>query len=835
MTKIRLILTVLFALGLFSGTLHTKVIKLIDDFESKRWVNKLNGMMGAWEKYPYDTAEYCKASFVNEPWNGIPNTTLRLLYSAYFYDYNGYFTKLNGLDLRPFQGITFWAKGGPEFKPVPFKIEIRNNYHSMYYYIENLTKKWKRFTIPLTKFDNSGRLSDWNSSNELVFVFEGRKTKPSGGSIYLDDIAFYSSDDYYAKNKEQITRENEEKKKEFERISQLPEDEFLDFIERKTFDYFWYEASPVTYLVKDRSTLASAASTGATGFGITALCIGAERKWISKKQAETRVLKTLEALKNGIVAGEKGFFYHWIMPHNGRRDSYSEISSVDTALLMCGVLTAREYFSNRKIKKLADEIFRSVDWPWMLGTDTATATLIMGWDPETGFDKYIRWDMFAEEMMMYLLAIGSPTYPLEEKSWDAFGRPVKDYGENKYMYHDGESMFVYTYSHAWIDFRNKHDRYGDYWKNSQEAIRANYEFCKNNADRFRTYKEGFWGISASDGPRAYSGYGAVYGMHDGTIPPYSLCAAVPFVPDIAIPAMRKLLSAYGTKVWGKYGFVSAFNLDQDWFATEHIGIDEGIILLMIENYRTGFVWKKFMSNPYIQTGMKKTGFRRGTKELDFVYLQELQDNREKVEETRTLTISRLTPQIDGDLSEWEGKMISYDSKKDLEFGQITSPEDLEGSFGMSWDENYLYFSANVTDDTIMSGENPAEIYRGDCIELYLDTKSKGKNFIWGDKDYYQIGLAPACAAGKPIAWAWFQGGEQPQDIKIASKTTPKGYIIEVSIRTEFLKFVPKPGEEFGMSAALHDLDKTDGEDKKLNWWFRKMAGRIQLGSVKLVE
>ncbi|MFH1368572.1 MAG: glucoamylase family protein [Elusimicrobiota bacterium] len=834
MIKIRHILPALLLLWVLPRPLHAEATKLIDDFEAKRWVNKLNGTMGAWEKYPFDTAEYCRASFVDEPWNGQPNTALRLLYSAYFYDYNGYFTKLNGFDIRPYQGLVFWAKGGQEFKPVPFKIEIRNNYHTMFYYVESLTKEWQRFTVPFDKFENYSKISDWDEVNEMVFVFEGRKTKPSGGSLFLDDLTLYSSDEYFEKMNAEINDENEAKKKEFEEISHLPEDELLDFIQKKTFDYFWYEASPVTYLVKDRSTLSSSASTGATGFGLTALCIGVERKWITKRQAETRVVKTLEALKD-MVAKENGYFYHWVKSHTGRRDGVSEVSSVDTALLIGGVLTVREYFSSRKIRKLADEIFQAIDWPWMFGMDQSSGTLLMGWDPESGFDKYIRWDMFAEEMMMYLLALGSPTHPIPDACWHAFGRPVKDYYGNKYIYHDGESMFVYTYSHAWVDFRNRHDQYADYFKNSQSAIRSNFEFCRNNADKFKTYREGYWGISASDGPRAYAGYGAVYGMHDGTIPPYSLCAAVPFTPDIAIPAIRKLLAEYGPRVWGKYGFVSAFNLDQEWFATEHIGIDEGIILLMIENYRTGFVWKKFMSNPYIQSGMKKAGFRQGEKELDFVYMEELQRNMEKTEEARKMLIGRFSPKIDGDLSDWEGKLTAYDNKGDLEYGEISSKDDLSGSIGMAWDENYIYFAANVTDDKLMATENPAEIYRGDCIELYLDTKTKGKNFAWGDQEYFQIGLAPGCALGRPIAYAWFQNGEQSNSIRIQSNKTEKGYTLEVAIKADFLRMRPELGNEIGMSAALHDLDKTEGGDKKLNWWFKKSAGRIQLGMVKLAE
>jgi hypothetical protein len=825
---------------LLLGALHAfavaEIVKLVDDFESKRPGNQLNGITAAWQKNPRDSGQYCRVSWVDDDRDGGRSSALRLLYSASSYEYTGYSSKLNGFDIRPYQGITFWARGGREFEPVPFKVEFRNNYRSLYHYVFNLTRQWQKITIPFTKFSNFGKIDEWDNVSELVFVFEGRSTKPVGGCLYLDDVGFYSSDDNFKLMTARIKKEDELKKAEFERIAALPDDELLDFIERKTFGYFWDEASPYTYLVLDRSTLTSAASTGATGFGLTALCIGTERRWISRSQAERRVLKTLEIINNQ-VEGKNGFYYHFVKPHDGRREGTSEISSVDTALLLGGVLTCREYFSNNRIKKLADEIFKKIDWQWMLGTDPAPGTLLMGWDPEYGFEKYIRWDMFAEGTMMYLLAMGSPTHPLPPGAWDAFARPVKDYKGEQYMYHDGESMFVYAYSHSWVDYRNKHDKYADYWQNSASAVRANKKFCENYADRFKTYRDGYWGISASDGPDGYAGYGAVYGMNDGTIPPYSLCMSVPLAPDIALPAIRKLLREQGPKIWGRYGFVSAFNLDRNWFSTEHVGIDEGIILQMIENYRSGFVWKYFMRNPYIKAGMRKAGFENGPRKLNFAYLQELQKKREKVSDTKILSARRLTPSIDGNLSEWEGNLVEFDADKDREYGSISSPADFAAAFGMTWDDKNLYFAANVTDNKIVARELPAEIYKGDCIELYLDTKTKGKNFLWGDKEYYQIGFAPDCSLGKPVSWSWFQGGEQAQNVKMIGKRAENGYTIEASISMAFIAQQARAGEELGMSVSIHDLDaeKNDGTDKKLTWCFKKVGSRFVLGTVTLAE
>ncbi len=760
-------------------------------------------------------------------------------------DYNGYYTKLNGLDLRPYQYLTFWVKRGEGTYPDSFKIELKcGPYLAAHRYrIPTSADQWIYAKIPLADFTNFDS-EKWDRSSEMTFVFEGGQTRPVSGVLYLDDIGFSADTEYFQREKALVAEDTEKTREEMRRIAALPEDELLDLIERKTFDYFWLEASPSTGLTKDRSMVYGAASTGAAGFGLTAMCIGAERKWITQKEAYDRVYKTLKALRD-IVAKEHGFFCHWINGRTGERDGKSEYSSVDTALLIGGVLTAREYFSQPEIKQLADEIYQDLDWPWMLDGSPETGLLSMGWDPEKGFTGYIKWDMFAEDMMMYLLAIGSPTHPLPAKSWDAFRRPVKEYAGQTYIFHEGESMFVYTYSQAWVDFRDKHDAYADYWKNSVAAITANYERCKENASNFRTYKEGYWGISASDGPDGYSAFGAtaILGMHNGTIPPYSLCAAVPFVPQLAIPAIRSLLANYGDRVWGRYGFVSAFNLDRNWFSTEYIGIDEGDILLMLENYRTGFVWKTFMKNPYINRGMEVAGFQPGTKELDVALLKKLEDERAKELEkaggsaTKKFTIARSKNKIDvdGTLQQWDkNKFEKYDIEKDLESGKISGPAELSGAFGFQWDDENLYFAIDVTDGgEIVAKEKQKEIYKGDCVEIYLDFMTQGKNFIWGDKKNFQIGLAPDCATGGPAAYAWFQDTDPKDNVKLAVKKTEKGYRMEAAIKWSFLNQKPQPGMVFGLSVALHDLG--GGKEKKLNWYFKQQPGRIRLGEAALGE
>ncbi len=307
-----------------------------------------------------------------------------------------------------------------------------------------------------------------------------------------------------------------------------------------------------------------------------------------------------------------------------------------------------------------------------------------------------------------------------------------------------------------------------------------------------------------------------------------------------MPAIRSLLANYGDRAWGRYGFVSAFNLDRDWFSNEYIGIDQGTILLMIENYRSGFVWKTFMSNPYIKAGMKRAKFKPGTRELDVAFLEELQKKREEAglgSGYKKLDIKRAKAgmKIDGDLSEWT-ELTRYDLEKDKEYGEILSPEDFSAAFGFQWDEDNLYFLCDITDDEIIAREAKNEIYRGDCIELYLDFKTRGRNFIWGDKENFQIGFAADSKDKQPAAWSWFQDLDPKDEIKMAAKKKDGGYIIETAISWKLLKQQPKPGLSFGCSVAIHDMDsKMRAADKKLNWCFKKVAGKIGLGEVTLCE
>lgn len=376
----------------------------------------------------------------------------------------------------------------------------------------------------------------------------------------------------------------------------------LDTIAELTFRYFWQEANPQNGLIKDRSTPSSPASIAAVGFGLTALTIGVERGWITEQEGYERALTTLKTFAEGGVQGERGFYYHFVDMQSGERVWESELSSIDTALFIAGALTVGQYFADSELTSLAEALYSRVDWQWMMN---GKATVSMGWKPESGFLPY-HWSNFDEGLLLYVLAIASPTYPAPVSMWSAMNRPIHRTDESIFL--ASEPLFVYQYPQAYLDLRHKEDAFANYFNNTIKACDRNRAFSSRLADKFITYQHGVWGISASDGMRGYRAYGASNGNHDGTIAPYASIACLPFTPTPALASIRAMLTQYGTQVWGKYGFFSAFNAQADWFSTDYIGIDQGDTLLMIANYQEGFVWQYFMRYTPIQQALQAVGF-----------------------------------------------------------------------------------------------------------------------------------------------------------------------------------------------------------------------------------
>jgi hypothetical protein len=396
--------------------------------------------------------------------------------------------------------------------------------------------------------------------------------------------------------------------------------QLLDDLSRRSLRFFLEHADPQTGLVRDRARADGSpyaashlyvASIASTGFGLTALCIGAGRGWVAPAEARTRVLRTLRFLADR-MAHEHGWFYHFVDMRTGARVWKSEVSSIDTTLLLAGVLTARAFYrEDREITALATKIYERIDYPWMLNGHPTI--LSMGWHPETGFIKS-RWDNYSEHTMLYLMAIGSPTHPITPESWYAWERDWNQYRGYRYLGH--APLFTHQYSHAWVDYRGRRESRPpgvDYFENSVVATRAHREFCLELGQKFPGYTANVWGITASDSVKGYRAWGGPPATPDidGTVVPCAAAGSLMFTPEITLPALRTMRSRFGLRIYGRYGFVDAFNPNNGWVNPDVIGIDVGITLLSAENLRTGAVWRLFMRNPEIARALEQVSLTAG--------------------------------------------------------------------------------------------------------------------------------------------------------------------------------------------------------------------------------
>src|SRR5215469_2889637 len=388
------------------------------------------------------------------------------------------------------------------------------------------------------------------------------------------------------------------------------DDLFLEDLQRANFQFFWEQGSTNTGMVKDRCDVRNgrtqiAASIAATGFGLTALCIGEQRGFISKSAALERVFVTLRFLWKKLP-NHRGFFYHFANAETGQRMFDSEVSSVDTAILLCGILTCREHFKHPAVAELAGLIFNRVDWSWL---SEDTTLLGHGWTPEVGFLQS-RWDDYSELMMMYLLGMGSSAHPLKEDTWTAWKRLTFEYDGMRYI-GSFAPLFVHQFSQAWFDFRGKRDKYADYFLNSVTATEVHRRWCLELSKEFPDYSEDLWGITASDSQQGYVAWGGppTMGPIDGTVVPSATGGSLPMLPGPTMRVLKSMRSRFPS-AWCKYGFVNAFNPLTNWYDTDVIGIDTGITMLMAENLRTGFVWETFMKTPEARRGMELAGFHK---------------------------------------------------------------------------------------------------------------------------------------------------------------------------------------------------------------------------------
>ena len=418
----------------------------------------------------------------------------------------------------------------------------------------------------------------------------------------------------------------------------------LDALQRHAFDYFLNETNPANGLVADTSVPGSPASIAAVGFALASYPVGVERGWMTRTDATGRTLSLMRFLRGSSQAtvadatGYKGFYYHFLDMSTGRRVGLCELSTVDTAFLLAGMLAAAQFFDRededeQEIRNLADALYRRADWAWACN---GAATVTHGWKPESGFLPY-RWEGYDEAVLLYILGLGSPTHPLPTESYAAWASTYqwqKIYG---YEFVYGGALFIHQYSHVWIDFRGIQDAFArdkgiDYCENSRRATYVQRQYAIHNPRGFAGYGENFWGLTASDGPgwttrridgveRSFFDYvarGAPYGPDDGTVAPWAVVASLPFAPEIVLPTVRHFLDTY-PQASGKYCFRCSFNLsfpnDADpgagWTSPHHYGINLGPVVLMCENYRSGLLWRLMRACPYIVTGLRRAGYRNG--------------------------------------------------------------------------------------------------------------------------------------------------------------------------------------------------------------------------------
>ena len=418
----------------------------------------------------------------------------------------------------------------------------------------------------------------------------------------------------------------------------------LNSIQRHAFEYFIRETNLANGLVADKSQPGSPASIAAMGFALAAYPVGVERGWMARSDALARTLALLRfcwASPQGTApdaTGHKGFYYHFLDMRTGRRTGLCELSTIDSAFLIAGMLSAAAYFDleeedEQAVRTLADRLYRRVDWAWACN---GAATVTHGWTPEAGFLPY-RWGGYDEATLLYVLGLGSPTHPLPTESYAAWTSTYE--GKTIYGYEllYGGPLFIHQYSHIWLDMRGIQDAFTrdkgiDYCENSRRATYVQREYAIRNPLDFAGYGENFWGLTASDGPGMttrrtngierkffdYAARGAPFGPDDGTVAPWAVAASLPFAPEIVLPTLKHFHDVY-PQASGEYCFRCSFNLtfpnEADaglgWTSPYHFGINLGPVVLMFENYRSDLLWRLMRGCPYVVSGLRRAGFKNG--------------------------------------------------------------------------------------------------------------------------------------------------------------------------------------------------------------------------------
>lgn len=590
------------------------------------------------------------------------------------------------------------------------------------------------------------------------------------------------------------------------------EDEvFLNRLAWRSGQYFLQEMDRATGLVPDRAdafTNHPRASVPCTvaggGFGLAALCIADQRGWIPHTDAVARARTMLRFMEEK-APREHGFFYHFMERDTGRRWDRTELSPIDTSLFLAGALTARQHFSDLEIRARVTRIYERVDWPWMLNGGDTFALL---WKPETGFSRH-RWHGYAEHMAMYLMAMGSPTHPIPPECWHAWRRePVGTYGGATFIMYP--PLFVHQYAHAFVDFRGIADDYADYWQNSVLATLANRRMCVALRGRFPGYDEQVWGITASDSARGYRDWGGPPATPDldGTVVPCAAGGSIPFAPRECIAALRTMHERYGDRIWGRYGFVDAFDASGSWTADDVLAIDVGILLVMLENHRSGLVWDRFMANPEIARAMTLARFRPAPRLAASTSL--VNDRLTRAPARRAEPREAVASLLPRPEHQWDWRWLDAQNSRHSVFDGNNR---IFLQFASGWDTNALHVRIVATDP---------EIADGDKVELYFDPEGDG--FRWGDfRDFlfnFPVTSEPYESLNRPMGTSTVQRVE-------------RGYAISATIPWSLLGVEPRPGLRIHCSPGIYSVTDDDEPAAKLNWQWQDEGDAIRLGQIVL--
>lgn len=605
----------------------------------------------------------------------------------------------------------------------------------------------------------------------------------------------------------------------------------LDRIQRAALDYFLEQYDPQSYLVYNSTEPHAPASITALGAALSAIPVGIERNWLTRTEGYRQALGILKAAAR--LEHVNGFYYHFFDARTGKRVWNSEVSCIDSAIFFAGAMVAAGYFPGTEVEQRANQLINRAVWAWWLNKEE---TLAWGWKPEAGFvDGRMQ---FSESILAYLLALGSSTHPLSPKIWHALRRPLAKATPTsaEMIYTPDGSLFAYLLPHLWFDLREQHDAYADYWTNAAEAIRANLQFCAQQRKQFKTYGQGLWGLSAAIGPDGYKAYGAPPAqrfVHDGTVAPYVVAASYLWSPDKALLTYQRMEQLY-PKLWTRYGLGDALNADRKFICPHTIALDQVMALGLIENARSGLLWRLFMQHPVAKRALAAAGFEVGS----------LQAPRRPAgtpgnpeAQLRVPMMDRAVT-VDGDLQEWimrEAFELTPANGRNVEYGFFRNAQDASLLVYAGWTSEMLYFAGIVTDDQWVAHQRGTDIHQDDCLEFFWDLDGEGFRFDGNPHDV-QVGLAMPLAEGQPPqVWLWGAFQRAAPEVQAATVQRGQRLFFEVAIpRTLLLGVVP--GTAVRSSIAYHDRDAEE-QTSKLHWSIdtTSVPGRILFGQMRLEE